>query len=783
MTQRTASVKVQAIVDQSSIQTATLAVTQLIQPIQAVGAASQSVAEQLSAMGVSLADVTVGGDKITASLVTPLDAADTSAKTLIHDIGDIGTAIQALPTRGAGGRFVSIPEPDLAAFGVDNGSGGDSGGGSFDDGSGGGGGGGGSFGQRRGLSALGSLAGGQIGGGIGDAARIVAVGAAFGGVGVAASILALGLKAVSDAEQDAAKGAKDYVAELQAVGSKIAGGATTSDIKQSITDLETLQKVQLQGRDALKDLQRQYQDTNAASDKGYLSLGTYQDTITLLDQKTSELTGGQIKHVADIGTAVTESQDAIDKTSSSIVIYNSQLGTQQVILNDSAEAIKQVAAANKDLTDQLVASQVGGVQADIAAQQTTHEQRAAKITQNLEEQAVIHAELASGTLLQGAHDKLSIQYQALTDDITRLSAVTNTYADQAAALADAEDQLTKNNQAYLDNLTEQGKAEAKIAATEADIAQLRSDAADKAAQLQKDYFAKDDQTTADAAAKSLQIAQDAADKRAQIEQDGADKRAQIIRDADAAIQDATYGRNAEAAYLAEQKKQKDLADQKIAEDKSLTQLDKATKKAQDQNDAAEQAQYRAHYEAYQKELSNLQLSLNKEVNAKQLVLDQEQAALTSLTVGAQQLAQAAAEAQARLSALTGTPAPAPSTGVGGATGGSNGAGTPMPSNPSIGQLWTDFTGKLWIWNGHGWQPATAVRQYAAGVASVPYDGLAYLHQGERVTPAAQNRMFSPMGGGLTIHLGGINGNGLSKDAIKDLIWDELDPALVEAGYE
>lgn len=270
-----------------------------------------------NALGVTMAQLSAmtgqnavtAGVQINQNVTVPMQVASTATQQLIHDIGDLGRDIQA------------IPEPDLSAFGVADA---------------GGGGGVNLTGSRRGISALGSLVGGQAGGAFGDVARIVSVGAAFGAVGVIGAGLALTLGKVSEAEKAADDAGKKFADDLSSIQQEIAAGAGSKDIQKTIDDLTKLKAAQQQTYDQLNELETRHLYLIT-----HTELPDTADQIQALNTQIAAISGGTTS-IDNLSGATDEAKANLDKTTASIGLYNVEINTQAVKLNDATTAVEAV---------------------------------------------------------------------------------------------------------------------------------------------------------------------------------------------------------------------------------------------------------------------------------------------------------------------------------------------------------------------------------------------------------------------------------------------------------
>ena len=219
---------------------------------------------------------------------------------------------------------MSIPDPELSAFGIDDGGGGSGGG----DGAGFGG----ITSSRRGLTALGSLAGGSPG--LSDAARIISVTAAFGPLGAALGLGAIALKTVTDAEAARAKAAQDTADTLNKIAGDVAAGATTASIDKQIKVAQGQKDLLTGTGKSLQSLLDQYNaqiaGTPALAEQTSQAIQELMLRVTdpALYDRLSQATGGLITSFSGLPAVIKDSQKSADDLTPHIAALNAELGQQ-----------------------------------------------------------------------------------------------------------------------------------------------------------------------------------------------------------------------------------------------------------------------------------------------------------------------------------------------------------------------------------------------------------------------------------------------------------------------
>lgn len=743
MSQRVAQTVLSYKVDTSSVQQAVQANAQVAQSFDAVAQGAQSLADVLASpdaaqqLGLTTDELAQLQQQLglvnsgTQTLVTQNAAlaqsynqvtqAASQAQSVIRDIGDQGNDVSALPDPG--GSAFGLPDD----FGM------------------GGGGGGSSYGQSRAIRSLGSLAGGSLGGGIGDVSSIVRLTAAFGPMGAAAGIVAVAFSAVTNNAAAAAKAIQDSADAYQAVVVANEGKSPAqiqADLQKAQLDVTTKQQLADQAN-------AQFQARANVEHSLVNPLNVQNPLVDIVGSKLDPTFTGLQGAADDANTALKKAQDNL----SNLEIVSGGASGATAVLTDAVKTlVKDGLLVAQDAVKKLTSEQVTNAATAVSAQQMTQAQRADKIQQDLEAQAVLAKELSSTGLTTEAHAQLQAQYDGLTAEIGILAPLTNTYADQLAKEEAAKLAITTQNDNYLSALKAEGTTRDQIAATTADIAQARSDAATKQAADYQNEQAKIATIQADGATKQQEIAKNNADAIAKIQRDSGQALANDIGDRDA-LQYVKDKQN-EANKLADQAT---TDQQQIAAQQ--TQQAQAVASAQD---------------AYATQQKSQQAALATEVAAKEKALKQEQVDLANEQVAEESIALTGSGGQQVIHTqmwtdLYGTAqfwAGGIASAVDGIFGGSRASviaslpviggsqgspdagfvppahgGNALPASSESRGAGPGFTNTI---SGTAAVPGTGITigSFAVGTPYVPRTGAYTLHQGEAVIPAGQNRAIS-----------------------------------------
>lgn len=572
--------------------------------------------------------------------IVQLDLTDSEVQKLTNDFARLSEEI------------ASVPAPKLSA--AASGAGEDSSGSGISLG-----------GARSTLRAGGFLLGADAGGGslraIGQIATLTAV---LGPVGIAAGLFAVVLRGVTENEQQAAEAAQKYIDALAGTS-----GDTTEDLQKKI-DQEKANQATIQGGiESLQGFQKELDNLQqsagsaasvaaaaavdtaaaAAAEKaragavdGYAADAAAADAsaavyaqaqqqraedaaaaLTDLNAKVYDATEGAVGFKDGVGTWITSSdqlngvlKDGQDK----LKVSSDALAFLGVQIDSAATKANTAAAALQALTDE----QVKSAQQDVAINNMTKEQRDAKAKQDMADFDAISKLLLAGNLTEDAVVRLEDQQTALLEDYNRLTAATNTYADQVKALADATQLISDQTDHYMEALATEGDIEADIAKQTQALADAEAEANEKSIALEQDYEKKHAGIESDGAAKVQQINEDNADKLAKIAQDNADRVAKIERDFARSYQDAIGNRDAYAAQKAEQKREDDLSDQALANQRAIESQQKAYDKQIEAQEAQQAKQLRSLEDSYWKQQEAIDDAFNKQKKAIDRKLAQDQ---------------------------------------------------------------------------------------------------------------------------------------------------------------
>lgn len=397
-----------------------------------------------------------------------------------------------------------------------------------------------------------------------------------------------------------------------------------------------------------------------------------------------------------------------------------------------------------------------------------------------------HAELAASirtSTVDQVGDRLNAieeERRALAEYLPQLVALAPTSIEAANALQDAQSSLTSLSLEFNDQLTRVLPAALSRARAElsADLAQLEADRNDKFAEIDATRLEKE----ADAAEKRSDAYLTAEEKRADslndLAEQQAERRARIEKKSNAEIANAIFARDAMAAYLAMQDREEQLDDLKTDAEKRQREIDKQFEKERQAADRNYERALRDAQQAADKARAAARRSYDIEFNERVTAYNQQLALLRAF----------AGEASAVLAA--GLTVPNLSGLVNGTSGGTSNPpalpnspyGVP-PVNPQVGDTWTDAFGQLRVWNGNGWQIASASRGYSGGVSSAGSGGLG-AQQSRAFSSSPAQRVFGGQSSGkqLIVNIP-VTGTQLTKREIMSYAAEELSQTLDDAGWD
>jgi len=461
------------------------------------------------------------------------------------------------------------------------------------------------------LAGVGALVGSQAGGAVFPAfAQVAQLGIAFGGVGVAAGVLGLALRGVTDAQQKAAESAKEYTSALAGTA-----GQTTDELKKQIEAEEARRATLKEGLTTLEDFRDRIGAQVQLYREGFATTDEYRNNIANINAELYDFTGGALgakdglgKLVANTGdfNAVLEvSQGEVDKTTGNIAFLNTQLNSQATAAADAAAAAKALADA-----------QVEGAQQALEVDRLTKEQRDERIAQNDRDVNVLTRLIGAGGLSADAVAELAAQITELNTDTERLKGTNETYADSLAAIEARQQSINDQFDQYSDAIANTGAIQEKLVGLEQDLAQARTDAAEKIG----DIVAKTED-------RREEIIADAGERREEIEQNTQDAIARIQRDAGREQYTAIASRDALAFAQSQQKAADAISDQQKQEEKQLAQQEKAQAK-----------QLASLQKAQDEQIRSVNQALDKETRLKQNAIFMQEQALIKAQYDEQQIA-------------------------------------------------------------------------------------------------------------------------------------------------
>jgi hypothetical protein len=375
---------------------------------------------------------------------------------------------------------------------------------------------------------------------------------ALGPLGIALGAGTLALKAVTDQEQARAKAAQDSADKLKQIATGEAGGTTasiTADIEKQKAYRDALQASQ----DKLKEQTTLIQGIKDAYASGAIGVKEYEQTLTIAGGEINKITGdtGSAADAVDnLSAVLVDNQKNIDATSAEITSNSIVLQSQAVANNDAR-------AAQEELSKALV----DGANKSIQYDHLTAAARQEKIASDQRDIETLNALIGSSALTTDAEKNLTDQRNALTQEITSLTAISTSYADQLEREQAAKDAATKAGQSYLDTVTK-----------EVDVQQQITDLRQQEAQVRQDANAREIDIQRKATDQASQILTESGKQQAQIIAKTQQNIAQIERDSGIALANDRYNLNALQYYLDEQKKQQQEASQQQTEQDQITSV-------------------------------------------------------------------------------------------------------------------------------------------------------------------------------------------------------------------
>lgn len=448
-------------------------------------------------------------------------------------------------------------------------------------------------GSRRGLMALGSLAGGSPG--LSDAARIVSVTAAFGPMGLAAGAAAIAVKAVTDAETARAKAAQDAADALKNIASGAAGG-TTESINKEIQQQQAQKSVLDDVQKSLSFYNEELKSAKTNLDRGQISQEEYTTVVGQIGDEVDKLTGGAVTAsggVVDLNKLLDDNKQSTDAVTIKIGGLNIELGTAAVAANNAAAALEK--------QSKLQVSVVGLIQ---KADQMTDDQRLAR-EKEIEREIELNREaLGSGQLTGDAKAVILQQDRDLNIEYKSLITAQSTYAQGLLDEENEKKRITDATNNYLDAVTKEGEAEVAVAKAQQDLAGAAADHAAQLVQINQDEHAKEADDRKKAAQTAAEDAQKEQDRLQEIRQQGAQQHEADVGNRDAL---ANY-KDKQATDTQLSKEEKTYNTQEAQLQAHLTETLDADKAAQKKAEQTENTSYTKRYNQLLQSLNDAQIA-------------------------------------------------------------------------------------------------------------------------------------------------------------------------------
>lgn len=308
--------------------------------------------------------------------------------------------------------------------------------------------------------------------------------------------------------------------------------------------------------------------------------------------------------------------------------YNEQMSEQElavVAAQSALDAWNGLIGENATLTSDIVDNANRQLELD----RLTSDERQRRMEQDERDVAILSALADQAGVGSAAYNLLHIQIDALIKDITDLSNVSVSYADILAA----EEQQRKNAEQTLKDLNEAMQREAEARQDLIDIEQKAIDAQREAASKLQDALddanEKRANSEADAEERRREIAADGAERRERIEADDAERRAEILKRFNRDYTNAVAERDALAAYKAKQTRDDELDKQDKAHKKQLDELEKQLDKQYKAVQKSLDKQLRTIQDNYDRQVREIQQSLDKQLQALQKEHDRAEADLAN----------------------------------------------------------------------------------------------------------------------------------------------------------
>lgn len=351
-----------------------------------------------------------------------------------------------------------------------------------------------------------------------------------------------------------------------------------------------------------------------------------------LAQRLNEAAGGAAYNPDLLDTAqsqeaynaqVEEQQKIIDQGKIALEAYNMVFGESIIATGNAADAEQELADLRKQLADARTEREVNQVNAELAAQRLTSEERQKRIAELGEEIAILRARSNAEDLSANTQLVLIGQLTDLEAEYGALISVTDSYADRLARQAAYTQALSDQTDNYFDALEREVAVREDIAAGISDINSTLAEEAQKLGALADDRRDKIIEAEQAASDKRIELAEDTADRIAKIERDFGRERLNDIRD-----------RDVDALIRARVRAADDLADESKNADKQQERLDKQLAKQEASINTSLDKQVRQVQQAYDNELT-----------IKRQRLQQSQTDLVNLLNAEQQIQQSGSNNQ------------------------------------------------------------------------------------------------------------------------------------------